>query len=327
MADTGKIKLSRTNILFWSLLAYIIAALIWWFISLEKQNQKIRLEQIELLALQAPQMSEGEQFTRAEQIRTLAFRNSAKYVSEGITFLIIILIGAFAVYRAVRKQLIAQQQQQQFMMAVTHELKTPIAVTRLNLETMQRYKLEPEKQEKLIRIALDETNRLNLLTNNILVSSQLENKGFAGTKEELDFSALANDCIKELKNRFSDRPIQSQIEDEIDIQGDSLLLQILLNNLVENAIKYSSSSIEISLARKGANVQLQVADQGIGIPDQEKKKIFDRFYRIGNETTRTTKGTGLGLYLCDRIAHHHEATITVKDNHPTGSIFLVNFAV
>ena len=327
MADTGKIKWNRTNILFWSLLAYIIAALIWWFISLEKQNQKIRLEQIQLLELQAPQLSDGEQLIRAEQISALAFRNSAKYLSEGITFLIIILIGAFAVYRAVRRQLIAQQQQQQFMMAVTHELKTPIAVTRLNLETMQRYKLEPEKQEKLIRIALDETNRLNLLTNNILISSQLENKGFAGTKEELDFSALANDCIKELQNRFPDRTIHTQIESEIDIQGDSLLLQILLNNLVENAIKYSSSIIEISLARKGTNIQLQVADQGIGIPDQEKKKIFDRFYRIGNETTRTTKGTGLGLYLCERIAHHHQGGISVKDNHPRGSIFLVNFAV
>lgn len=162
MAVTGKIKLGWTNILFWLLLAYIIAALVWWFVSLEKQNQKIRSEQIQLLEIQAPQMSKQEQFKRAEQISTLSFRNSTKYVSEGITFLIIILIGAFAVYRAVRRQLIAQQQQQQFMMAVTHELKTPIAVTRLNLETLQRYKLEPEKQEKLIRIALDETNRLNL---------------------------------------------------------------------------------------------------------------------------------------------------------------------
>lgn len=136
---------------------------------------------------------------------------------------------------------------------------------------------------------------------------------------------MAKDCLKELQNRFPDRTINSSIEEEIDLKGDSLLLQILLNNLVENAIKYSSSIIEISLARKGTNIQLQVADQGIGIPDQEKKKIFGRFYRIGNETTRTTKGTGLGLYLCERIAQHHKATITVKDNQPIGSIFLVNF--
>jgi two-component system sensor histidine kinase CiaH len=329
MFNLGKIKLRRTNLLFWSLLAYIIAALVWWFISLEKQNQKIRIEQIQLLELQAPQLNDLEKSTRASQIQTQAFRNSTKYLSEGITFLIIILIGAIAVYRAVRKQFLAQQQQQQFMMAVTHELKTPIAVTRLNLETMQRYKLEPEKQEKLIRIALDETNRLNLLTNNILVSSQLENKGFASTKEELDFSALVKDCIKDMQTRFPGRQIRSHIESELDIKGDALLLQILLNNLLENAIKYSPSSsyIEATLKKEASQLQLQIADQGIGIPASEKKKIFDRFYRIGNETTRTTKGTGLGLYLCERIAHHHQATITVKDNHPAGSIFLVNFAI
>jgi signal transduction histidine kinase len=240
----------------------------------------------------------------------------------------VILIGAVGLFRAVRRQLRAQQQQQQFMMAVTHELKTPIAVTRLNLETMQRYKLEPEKQEKLIRIALDETSRLNFLTNNILVSSQLENKGFAGAKEELDFSLLVKDCIKDMGNRFPGRLIESNIEPEIDLQGDSLLLQILLNNLLENAIKYSpaQSIISVQLKKAGTQVLLEVADQGEGIPDTEKKKIFERFYRIGNEATRTTKGTGLGLYLCERIAHHHQATLLVRDNSPKGSVFRVNFA-
>jgi two-component system sensor histidine kinase CiaH len=196
--DTRKIKLRRTTILYWSLLVYILAALLWWLISLENQNQRIRAEQLQLLELQASQLDPLEKERRVVAIESLASRNSTKYISEGITFLIVILIGAVGLFRAVRKQLRAQQQQQQFMMAVTHELKTPIAVTRLNLETMQRYKLEPEKQEKLIRIALDETSRLNFLTNNILVSSQLENKGFAGAKEDLDFSLLVKDCIKDM---------------------------------------------------------------------------------------------------------------------------------
>jgi signal transduction histidine kinase len=328
-ADALKMKLRRTTILYWSLLLYVLAALLWWLISLEKQNQRIRAEQLQLLELQAPQLNALEKNKRVAAIESLASRNSTKYVSEGITFLIVILIGAVGVYRAVRRQLRAQQQQQQFMMAVTHELKTPIAVTRLNLETMQRYKLEPEKQEKLIRIALDETSRLNFLTNNILVSSQLENKGFAGEKEELDFSLLVTDCIKDMGNRFPGRAIESVIEPEIDLQGDALLLQILLNNLLENAIKYSpnQSTITVQLKKAGSHVLLEVADQGEGVPDTEKKKIFERFYRVGNEATRTTKGTGLGLYLCERIAKHHQATLSVSDNSPKGSVFHVNFAV
>lgn len=326
--DTRKLKLRRTTIVYWSLLVYILAALLWWLISLEKQNQRIRAEQLQLLELQAPQLNPIEKEKRVAVIESLASRNSTKYISEGITFLIVILIGAVGVFRAVRRQLRAQQQQQQFMMAVTHELKTPIAVTRLNLETMQRYKLEPEKQEKLIRIALDETSRLNFLTNNILVSSQLENKGFAGEKEELDFSLLVTDCIKDMGNRFPGRIIDSVIEPEIDLLGDALLLQILLNNLLENAIKYSpaTSIITVQLRKVGKQVVLEVADQGEGIADAEKKKIFERFYRIGKEATRTTKGTGLGLYLCERIASHHQATLGVSDNSPKGSVFHVNFA-
>ena len=277
--DTRKIKLRRTTILYWSLLVYILAALLWWLISLENQNQRIRAEQLQLLELQASQLDPLEKERRVVAIESLASRNSTKYISEGITFLIVILIGAVGLFRAVRRQLRAQQQQQQFMMAVTHELKTPIAVTRLNLETMQRYKLEPEKQEKLIRIALDETSRLNFLTNNILVSSQLENKGFAGAKEELDFSLLVKDCIKDMGNRFPGRLIESNIEPEIDLQGDSLLLQILLNNLLENAIKYSpaQSIISVQLKKAGTQVLLEVADQGEGIPDTEKKKILEKY--------------------------------------------------
>jgi len=111
------------------------------------------------------------------------------------------------------------------------------------------------------------------------------------------------------------------------ILGDALLLQLLVNNLIENALKYSPKEgvITVTLERKGRSVSLAVADQGQGIPDDEKKKIFDKFYRTGQEATRRTKGTGLGLYLCRKIAEDHDATLKVADNSPVGSIFTVTF--
>ena len=105
-------------------------------------------------------------------------RNTEKYIAEGVTFLILIFVGAFFVYRSVRKQFRVQLQQQNFMMAITHELKTPISVAMLNLETLQKYQLDAEKQKKLIRMTLQETSRLDTLINNILVSSQLEGGGY-----------------------------------------------------------------------------------------------------------------------------------------------------
>lgn len=328
MTDPNEKRLQRTTIIYWTLLLYIVAALVWWWISLEKQNQRITQERYQLLEIKAATLSTLELAKEAESINSQAIRNSAKHLSEGITFLIIILIGAVFVYRAVRRQLLLQQQQQHFMMAVTHELKTPIAVTRLNLETLQRYQLDPEKQQKLIRISLDETARLNFLTNNILVSSQLDSKGYEAEKEELDLSALLKDCITDLKKRFPDRQVISTVKEDIDIKGDPLLLQILINNLLENAVKYSpvESPLSVSLHQIADKIQLDVADEGPGIADKEKKKIFERFYRVGNESTRTTKGTGLGLYLCERIAKDHDATIEVKDNQPKGTVFTIIFA-
>lgn len=328
MPERLKKKLRRTTLIYWALLLYVLAALLWWLISLQQQNRLITQEKRELLELRATLLSPLAYKIEQQTIEDLYRRNQTKYISEGITFLLVILIGAVFIFRAVRRQFKMQLQQQHFMMAVTHELKTPIAVAKLNLETLQKYQLDPDKQQKLIRTTLDETARLNFLTNNILVSAQLENKTFVTGKEELDLSALLQDCVNAVQKRFPDRNLETSIEKEIDIRGDALLLQILVNNLLENAIKYAPglSAIRTTLRQTEKGILLSVADQGPGIPNSEKSKVFDRFYRIGNEQTRTTKGTGLGLYLCQRIAKDHRGRIEIKDNAPQGTIFNVIFA-
>jgi signal transduction histidine kinase len=328
MPERLKKKLRRTTLIYWALLLYVLAALLWWLISLQQQNRLIAQEKRELLELRATLLSPLAYKIEQQTIEDLYRRNQTKYISEGITFLLVILIGAVFIFRAVRRQFKMQLQQQHFMMAVTHELKTPIAVAKLNLETLQKYQLDPDKQQKLIRTTLDETARLNFLTNNILVSAQLENKTFVTGKEELDLSALLQDCVNAVQKRFPDRNLETSIEKEIDIRGDALLLQILVNNLLENAIKYAPglSAIRTTLRQTEKGILLSVADQGPGIPNSEKSKVFDRFYRIGNEQTRTTKGTGLGLYLCQRIAKDHRGRIEIKDNAPQGTIFNVIFA-
>ncbi len=199
MPGTAGKKFRAITIIYWLLLLYIVVALVWWFISLEKQNQLLtELRYIEL-ASKKDQYSANEYTQKRLAIEAAEGRNTLKYIAEGVTFLILILIGAFFVYRSVRRQFRMQQQQQNFMMAITHELKTPISVAKLNLETLQKYNLDAEKQKKLIRMTLQETSRLDTLTNNILVSSQLEGGGYISSKEELDFSSLFKDCIREAK--------------------------------------------------------------------------------------------------------------------------------
>ena len=213
------------------------------------------------------------------------------------------------------------------MMAITHELKTPIAISKLNLETLQKHRLDEAKQQKLIAMTLQETNRLNDLTNNILVSAQLEGGRYKRTEEELDFSALTINSIEDFRRRFPDLTFDTKVQTDIAINGDPLLLQIMVNNLLENAVKYSpkQSAIHLALEKMSNVARLTISDHGIGIPDAEKKLIFEKFYRIGNEETRTTKGTGLGLYLCRKIAADHNADIQVTNNSPSGSNFIVTF--
>ena len=328
MKDPHIKRFRRSALLFGVLVCYILAALIWWFISFEKQNQELANEKYNLLNLKANTLTTFQLAGEFEAIKNETDRNTTKYIAEGLTFIILILVGVGFIYRSLRKQLRAQLFEQHFMMAITHELKTPIAVARLNLETIKKYELDAAKRTKLIQNTLDETNRLNLLTNNILISSQLESENNFTNKEELDLAALTIDCVKEFSKRFPDRIIESKILEEAEFSGDPLLLQILINNLIENALKYSPKEkpVQIELVKQGQALSLTVSDFGVGIPAKEKKKIFNRFYRVGNEQTRTAKGTGLGLYLCQMIVKAHRGSIVVSDNTPNGSIFSVIFA-
>ncbi|GAA4742326.1 sensor histidine kinase [Flavisolibacter ginsenosidimutans] len=317
-----KQKLRVTTVVYWVLLLYIIAAFAWWAFSLLQQNREIHT----LLKKNLPTAS-TDYAIKTKAIEEAEKRGIYKYVGEGSAFLLLICVGAVFIYRSVRQQFRLQQQQQNFVMAVTHELKTPIAVARLNLQTLQKHQLEEEKKKKLLQATLQETLRLDTLINNILIASQLEDHAYHITKEELDFSELVKDAVKAFEVRYPERLLQALIQDDVTINGDATLLKLLLSNLLENANKYSPKDkrVDLHLAQNDNAVFLEVVDEGTGIPDEEKKAVFKKFYRIGNEQTRKTQGTGLGLYICQKIAEDHGGEITVKDNLPTGSKFIVQF--
>jgi signal transduction histidine kinase len=313
-------KLHYIFIVYWFLLAYILAALIWWFIALNRQNKLMTKYETEQL-----QPADKNYQAQYNEIRSLEKRKTAQYLGEGITFLLLIVAGAIFVFRAVRRELRISREQQNFMIAITHELKTPISVARLNLETMQKRKLDEQQQQRLIQTTLEETNRLNALCNNMLLSSQIEAGGYRITMEETNISELVGKCVHDFITRYPQQKIEPDIAPDIFINGDRLLLQMLANNLIDNAIKYGAKDqpVTISLSEKENKIILQVKDLGKGIAAEEKDKIFNKFYRVGNSATRAAKGTGLGLYLVKKISKQHNANISVTDNSPGGTIFTV----
>jgi signal transduction histidine kinase len=320
-----RVPLKLINYIYWFLLLYLLAALAWWYIELMQQNEILYNYQQSQIALTSNKQTNSQ----LSIIQDARDRNAKQYLGEGLTFMIITLIGAMFIYGVVRRQISLQLQQQNFMMAVTHELKTPIAATKLSLETLKRHKLDEARQNEILTGAINETERLNALCNNILLSSQLESGGYTLTKYEFDFSAMVGSAVSEFKKRYPSREINMTIAEKIIFHGEEFLIRLVLNNLLENAVKYTPASmpLTVELIKQTNCVELLVKDLGPGIPDTEKERIFEKFYRIGNELTRTSKGTGLGLYLSNKIIKDHHGRIVLENNLPSGSVFKITLPI
>lgn len=308
------------------LLVYIIAALVFWGLSLQKQSKLIFEMEKQNLAEHIDSTRNPLAYqSKLDDLESKKARRKSQYIGEGSTFFAVIIIGAVVVYSSFRRSVRLSRQQNNFMLSVTHELKSPIAAIKLNLQTLERHKLDEEKKNQLVARCIHEASRLNDLCNNMLIASQMEGKQYRQAKEKMDLALLVEHALEDYMIRYPGRFEEGRIF-KAEMNGDRVLLNMAINNLLENAVKYTPDDKVISVQLTTGNniATLQVIDQGVGIPDKEKSKIFNKFYRVGNEETRKTKGTGLGLYLTSRIVQQHRGKITVKDNEPQGSVFEIS---
>jgi signal transduction histidine kinase len=259
-----------------------------------------------------------EKLNRKENIRNVMF------LGEGLVFMGLLLWGFVIIYRSYQEKDELNRMQANFIMSVTHELKTPLASAKLMLQTMLKRQLAVEQQHKLVDNSLSEINRLDSLIEKILLASKFEHHNQLSQRRSINLSELCRDVVERMSHtqRFDGR-LFAEIDDNVTVNGDVALLVSVLTNLIENAAKYSDEGtpIRVSLFINQQTAFLQVIDHGHGISDIDKKLVFKKFYRVGNEETRTTKGTGLGLYIVKNIVTDLGGDIQVKDNRPKGSIF------
>lgn len=252
------------------------------------------------------------------------------YISEGIVFVFLLLWGLWWIYRSFSQRIEVNKQQQNFLLAVTHELKTPIAAVKLYLQTLQKRQLDKEQTARILENSVRETERLNDLVENVLVATQLEGKSYHYHFEKLELSPLLQEALDKIKAVFADK-IQwdLHLQPELYINGDKTALLAVMSNLLENAAKYSAQGTRVKLSLEeglGGNILVKIQDEGIGIPQGELKKIFKKFYRVGNEQTRKSKGTGLGLFIVRQVLDRHHANIEVESVENKGSLFTVKFS-
>lgn len=316
----------RTKLIFSVLVGYIVLQFLWWEILLVKQSNQIINEKQKLAAL-----SSTDDAIIQREIQILYQKKKLQVymiTGEGTVFLLILLFGIYQVRKSVKKETELAQLQKNFILSVSHELKTPIAATKLQLQTLLKHELERGKQKELLNNALSETERLTKLVENVLMANQIENNHLRAHKETLDLSEFTKNLLQRyFADHINEGLLLAKIEERIQHQIDKDLYPSILINLIENAVKYSYDQvkIEVSLYLHNNRPVLEIKDEGSGILDDHKKKVFQKFFRAGNENTRKAKGTGIGLFIVKHICDLHQATITISDNTPKGSIFKIHF--
>lgn len=249
-------------------------------------------------------------------------------IGEGMMFLLIFLWGAVKLKGQFKKEHKIQMQQQNFLLAITHELKSPLASIKLYIQTILKRELDKEQQQVFLSNSLKDIERLDDLVENVLLVTKLENRNFNFPREEFDLTDLVAQIVDRLqKNACSSQVIKTDLQDAVYIYADKFAITNVVTNLIENAVKYSPpcANVKVVLKENNGKLVFSVADHGAGIADEEKKLIFNKFYRVGNESTRTTKGTGLGLFIVRSVLLKHNAQIKVMDNTPSGSVFEITF--
>jgi len=309
----------------------MLLALGWWSFLLFTKNRDAFIAKVELqkLIMIANQEIENDAaFLQApiyQEYLSKYNRQEWMILGEALVFAVILVIGIWFINRGYNQQVEAAQQSRNFLLSITHELKSPLASIQLVLETLQKRQLKEDQIKKLSQNALKDTNRLTTLVNDLLLAARVET-AYQPHIETLRLDQLLETLIEKMKQFHPTAHFEfRQNQEEIFLEGDRTGITSVALNLLENAVKYSSEapSIITTLHQKENAIFLDFSDNGIGIPEQEKLKVFNRFYRIGNEDTRQTKGTGLGLYIVNQIVKAHQGTISVKDNIPQGTIFTI----
>lgn len=247
------------------------------------------------------------------------------HVFQAILLTILVGAGIYGVYYSVNTLYNLNKQQTNFLLSVTHEFKTPIASVKLMLQTIMNRDLPREKQLELLDKAIQNSDRLNELTENMLTAMQIEKEKYNYDHDEFSVTDLMNNVVASYIHK---NEITADLQDNVLFKGDRFVLRISVNNLVENAIKYSDEKpVHLKLIQDKNWINIEVHDQGIGIPKRFRNKIFKRFYRIQDEETRDTKGTGLGLYIVQQVVKKHKGKVVIEDNKPAGTIFIIKLPV
>jgi len=324
---------TRPIVLFYILAVYVFASFIWWSYLLLKKNsdafkdqvllEKIRYDHVNSLPDTSVSYYSSSQYL---ELKKRYERQTFMILSEGTVFLVLLALGSIRLWQTFSKEISLARQQNNFLLSITHELKSPLASMKLSLQTLLKRTALEDKFRKLVENSVEDVDRLSSLVDNILYAARMENQSFSLNTEIENISKITSDILQKMQTVYKDSVmLKTDIQENILMETEKIAFASVVQNLVENAIKYSpgTAQVEVSLRQNDGTVILEVKDSGIGVPEKERSRIFKKFYRIGNEETRNTKGTGLGLFIVKRVVDLHNGKISISENMPKGTVVKV----
>lgn len=325
-------KDTRRKVTFSLLLVYVFAFLFWWtFLLLRQSNQHISdIIRYETLREQVDSGMPNASLSpeKIETIRQDFRRNQIMIITEGLVFFALLLLGMLYIRKSWLQEIRLNRQQNNFILSITHELKSPLSTIKLVAQTLFKRELPKVKKQTLLQSSLEETERLQNLVENILAAAKLEDGKYGIRKSKTQLKSLL-DRIAQRYFDITDRLKYASNEDcQLLLNADKNALELVFVNLVDNALKYSDQG-DVIMTYTCLNdiVEIRVKDEGPGISVDEVKHIFKKFYRSGDEHTRRANGTGLGLYIVDKIVKYHQGSIKLENPGEPGACFVVTLPI
>ena len=318
------------RVLTYIVMGYMLLAFSWWAILLFTKNKDAYVAKTELLKIQAAAegIRDRDAFTELSYYQELTQRYERQekmILVEGLMFVISLLIALLFIHRSYRKAVASANQRRNFLLSITHELKSPLASLKLANETIVRKELPRDKLKLLARNNVKDTDRLSKLVDNLLLAAKVEDNHTI-KKEGIVIAQLIKELVDYYKKLYPHHHFEYEISDErVVVHADKPSVNSILRNLIENGIKYSGPDVHIKICLQSESDRhiLIVADRGIGIAKGERDKVFEQFYRVGSEDTRKTKGTGLGLFIVHKLIDLHEWKINIRSHQPKGTQFVI----
>jgi signal transduction histidine kinase len=360
MQRKGKTVSSRTatNVAFGVIILFVVMQVAWWFVFQNRYARQVTHDTIsawERDALTAAELLESgsapaaglleryphlsftqqDGFSVSDEAQSAFLGKQRSYLRmfalEGATFIAVVIASLFFIASRLRAERELKIRQQNFLSAVTHEFKTPMSTLRLLIETALYRELPAGKLRSYLLKMERELARLEESGDQVLATARLEQDHGFPVLQALELNSVMQGIAGKVRSGLETRGAQFSViysPEPLPVSLDPQAFELVLNNLLDNAVKYTPSAVKpvtVRLQRDDHLVQVRVEDEGPGVAPAEVARIFDRFYRVGSEMTRTARGVGLGLHLVQRTMESMNGWVRYEPNRnaASGSCFVL----